>query len=371
MDFLYQYGLFLAQTLTLVGAVLVVAGYLAALGMRHKASEDGHLQLASLNEQFEDLQDAMQGRLLDQKQYKKWRKQHDKARQQQRREADKAGTARPRVFVLRFTGDVEASGVGALAREISAILAVAERGDTVLACVESPGGLVHAYGLAASQLLRLRDGGLELIVAIDRVAASGGYMMACVGSRILAAPFAIVGSIGVVAELPNVNRLLRRNDVDYEIFTAGEYKRTVSVFGENTEAGKAKFREELDDVHVLFKEFVAEWRPSLDLERIATGEAWHGRRALALGLVDELRTSDAWLFERRDSHELVDVRWQPNQSPLERLMARSGLAALPRGLRALLGPFWPSRATGGMRSTAQPATTTTPNIDTISAEQQP
>lgn len=341
MQFLYEYGLFVAEVLTIVGAIILVAGYLASLGMRQRDHDDGHLHLTSLNDQYEDLQDAMQARLLDPKQYKKWRKAQDKTRAQTRKAADRAGEQQPRVFVLRFKGDVEASGVGPLAREITAILAAGSPGDAVLACIESPGGMVHTYGLAASQLLRLRDAGMELVVAVDRVAASGGYLMACVASRILAAPFAVVGSIGVVAELPNVNRLLRRNDVDYEVFTAGEFKRTVSVFGENTDAGKQKFREELEDVHALFKDFVAEWRPGLALERIATGEAWHGTRALDLGLVDELKTSDAWLFERRDSHELIEVRWQPSQSPIERLMAQSGLAALPRALRALLGHVWP------------------------------
>jgi serine protease SohB len=336
LEFLYEYGLFLAKAITILATFLIVAAYVAALNMRQRSPAEGHLEVTSLNERFDDLLDAMQARLLSGKALKKWRKQQQKARDQQRKQA--GDNRRDRIFVIDFDGDLEASGAASLTQEVSAILSVAEAGDEVVVCLESQGGMVHGYGLAASQLHRIRSAGLKLTVAIDKVAASGGYMMACVGERILAAPFAIVGSIGVVAQLPNLNRLLKKNDVDYEMFTAGEFKRTVTVFGENTEAGRQKFQEEIEDVHALFKDFVAEHRPALDLTRVATGEAWHGTRALDLGLVDELSTSEDYLFRRRDEADLYALRWQPQQSPLERIIGNQTLTRAVARVLARLQP---------------------------------
>ena len=128
--------------------------------------------------------------------------------------------------------------------------------------LESGGGLVHGYGLAAAQLVRLKDAGLTLTVCVDKVAASGGYMMACVADKVVAAPFAVIGSIGVVSQLPNFHKWLKNHDVDYEMFTAGDYKRTVTVFGENDAEDRAKYQEELEQTHALFKHFVNTYRPA-------------------------------------------------------------------------------------------------------------
>ena len=109
-----------------------------------------------------------------------------------------------------------------------------------------------AYGLAASQMQRIRDKKLKLTVCVDKVAASGGYMMAVVADKIIAAPFAVLGSIGVLAQVPNFHRLLKKHDVDFEMLTAGKYKRTLTMFGENTDKGREKFQEDIEDTHVLF-----------------------------------------------------------------------------------------------------------------------
>ena len=175
---------------------------------------------------------------------------------------------------------MKASAVSSLRQEITAILSLAEKQDEVLVRLESGGGMVHAYGLASSQLLRIRNQDIDLTVCVDKVAASGGYMMACVANKLLAAPFAVIGSIGVIAQIPNFHRLLKKNDIDFEMITAGEYKRTLTMFGENTEKGREKFAEDIEDVHVLFKDFVKEHRPALDVEAVATGEVWFGQRAI-------------------------------------------------------------------------------------------
>ncbi|MYE23511.1 MAG: protease SohB, partial [Gammaproteobacteria bacterium] len=229
---------------------------------------------------------------------------------------------RRRIFVLDFDGDPAASGVDGLRHEVTAVLAAAGAEDEVVVRLHSAGGMVQGYGLGASQLARFRTRGVNLVVAVDRVAASGGYMMAAVADTILAAPFALVGSIGVVAQVPNVNRLLKKHDVDVELHTAGRYKRTLTVFGENTEEARAKFLEELNDIHAMFQEFVGEFRPALDLEAVSTGEAWAGQRALDRALVDRLVTSDEYLAGACDEADVFEVRWVLPQTPIERAMER-------------------------------------------------
>ncbi|WP_151813547.1 protease SohB [Acinetobacter ursingii] len=219
-----------------------------------------------------------------------------------------------KVFVLDFKGDIQASAVEQLREEITLVLATAKAGkDRVVVRLESPGGMVHGYGLAAAQLVRLRDAGFHVTIVVDKVAASGGYMMACIASEIISAPFAILGSIGVVAQVPNFNRLLKKHNVDFELYTAGEYKRTVTMFGENTPEGKAKFEEELQQTHALFKHFVEKYRPQLNVEKVATGEHWYGQDALDLNLVDKLQTSDEYILGLLPQHDVyvISTRKRP------------------------------------------------------------
>jgi serine protease SohB len=317
--FLSDYGLFLAKSVTLVLAILIVAGNLFALARQAREQGGDRLEVRSINRRLRSLADALQHEMLDaaeRKKVVKARKAEDKAQAKARA---KGVAPRPRVFVLEFDGDLQAHAVSSLREEVSAVLQVARKDDEVLLRLESSGGLVHAYGLAASQLTRVRAKGLRLTVAVDKVAASGGYLMACVADRILAAPFAVLGSIGVVAQIPNFNRLLRKNAVDVELHTAGEFKRTLTLFGENTDAARQKFREELDDTHALFKRFVAEHRPALDLDKVATGEHWFGTRAAELKLVDELRSSDDYLLERVEDADVFSVHYRARKPWSERL----------------------------------------------------
>ena len=219
-----------------------------------------------------------------------------------------------KIYVLDFKGDVQASAVDTIREEITLILATAKAGhDRVVVRLESPGGMVHGYGLAAAQLVRLRDAGFNVTICVDKVAASGGYMMACIANEIISAPFAVVGSIGVVAQVPNFNRLLKQHNVDFELYTAGEYKRTVTMFGENTPEGKAKFEEELQQTHSLFKQFVEKYRPQLDVAKVATGEHWYGEDARELNLVDKLQTSDEYLLSLLPKHDVyvINTRKRP------------------------------------------------------------
>ena len=240
--------------------------------------------------------------------------------QQMAREARARKKNNQKIYVLDFKGDTAASAVEQLREEITLILATAKAGrDRVVVRLESPGGMVHGYGLAAAQLVRLRDAGFHLAICVDKVAASGGYMMACIGSEIVSAPFAILGSIGVVAQVPNFNRLLKEKNIDFEMYTAGQYKRTVTMFGENTEEGKAKFEEELQQTHVLFKHFVEKYRPQLNVEKVATGEHWYGQDALDLNLVDKLQTSDEYLLSLLPQHDIYVIQTRKKPTLGEKL----------------------------------------------------
>ena len=331
-EFFTQYGLFLAELLTLiVGILLLVAGVGNLVSRRREGQRDGHIEVKNLNERLEDMKNCIESAVFDEqtlKQMDKDDRKKEKAEAKARKKALKQGRAvndddRNRIYVIDFDGDVAASQVDALREEITAVLTMARPADEVVLRLESPGGMVHGYGLAASQLERIRRRSLHLTICVDKVAASGGYMMACIGERILSAPFALVGSIGVVAQMPNFHRLLQKYDVDYDVYTAGEYKRTVTVFGENTEKGREKFKEELEDTHELFKQFVSEYRPSLDIDKIATGEAWFGRRAKENGLIDDIKTSDDYLYEKCETHDVYQVSYQVRKNLQDRLGAVS------------------------------------------------
>lgn len=314
-QFILDYGLFLAKTVTLVVALALVFSSLARTVAWLRHQEQWRLKVSPLNDRFLRLTRTLQSETLSNKEWKQLLKRD---REEEKLRA-KTGATRDRIFVLNFEGDMQASATRLLREEITAILSVATPRDKVFLRLESSGGLVHSYGLAASQLTRLRAANLELTVSVDAVAASGGYMMACVGQRIIAAPFAILGSIGVVAQLPNLNRLLKKHDIDIELHTAGEYKRTLTMLGENTEKGREKFREELQETHELFKGFIHQQRPNLNLTTVATGEHWYGIKALELGLCDELMTSDEWLAARAQSADLFLVKYVPGRRLGERV----------------------------------------------------
>ena len=352
MEFLTEYGLFLAKAITLVVAVALIIGFAVAAGARHKKPDEGQVEVRRLNDHYDDIKDMMESALLDEEDYKAWvkaRKKQEKAEAKARKAARKqapdaaekaapgaeeggqkadveveAGD-KPRVFVLDFDGDIRASATDAMREEITALLSVAQPGDEVVLRLESGGGMVHSYGFAASQLQRIRDAGLKLTVCVDKVAASGGYMMACVADKVLAAPFAIIGSIGVLAQMPNFHRLLKKHDIDYELITAGEYKRTLTMFGENTRKGRQKFTEEIEDVHGLFKDFVAAHRPVVDISAVSTGEVWFGQQAIERKLVDELKTSDEYITSLYANAQVFEMRYEvPKTLPQKLGVAAEG-----------------------------------------------
>jgi len=330
VEFLAEYAGFLARTVTVVVAIVVVLLVIAVLRQKGQRSS-GHLSVRKLNEFYRELREHLEDSVLHKDQLKRQRKAEAKAHKaEQKRPVEK-----PRVFVLDFDGDIKASATEQLRHEVTAVLSMAQPADEVVVRLESGGGMVHAYGLASSQLARLRDAGVPLTVCVDKVAASGGYMMACVANRVLAAPFAVLGSIGVVAQLPNVHRLLKKHDIDVEVLTAGEFKRTLTVFGENTEKGREKFQEDLELTHHLFKGFVSRYRPQLDIDKVATGEVWLGLSALEHELVDALQTSDEYLARRANEAELFQLRFINRKSLQERI----GLAASVAIDRVLLG-WW-------------------------------
>lgn len=364
MEFLAEYGVFLLKVATIVVAILVIVGGIVALSSRPKRRDDGELVVKKLNDELEDHKLDLEYAIFNdyelkmlEKERKKEEKAKDKAEKKLAKEKAKEAKlealqtdtesepetekdvsadqiddegeracgddsheqTRKRVFVVDFDGDIQASQVELMRHEITAILTMATPQDEVVVRLESGGGMVHSYGFAASQLERIRQKNIPLTVCVDHVAASGGYMMACLADRIIAAPFALVGSIGVVAQLPNFNKVLKKYDVDYELYTAGEYKRTVTMFGENTAKAKEKFQSDLEDTHDLFKQHVQQYRPNVDIEVVATGDVWYGQQALKNGLIDEIGTSDDYLVAACEKADVFSVQYEYRKTLQEKL----------------------------------------------------
>jgi len=318
---LFDYFLFLAKTATFVVAILLITAGIVAIVHKGKDKTKGKLEIKNLNEKYHEMQEALNEEILDkhqQKQLHKTEKKQKKATKSSTEEQNKQ-----RIFVLNFHGDIRASGVKMLREEITALLTVVTPKDEIVVCLESPGGMVHSYGLAASQLKRIRSSKIPLTVIVDKVAASGGYMMASVGNKILAAPFAIIGSIGVIAQIPNFHRLLKKNDIEFEQIMAGEYKRTLTLFGENTEQGREKFQQEVNETQELFKAFLKENRPELNIDQVATGEHWYGAKAIELKLIDELMTSDDYLLHASHHADIFEVCYTPKKTMTDKLLSVS------------------------------------------------
>ena len=317
-DFLLNYGLFFAKTVTIVAGFVVIMLLTMLIAGKRQAEAKETLEVKKINKKYHGMARAMNAAMLPKGELKHYLKA-DKDRQKAASKANKGKDRRKRIYVVNFQGDIRASAVTSLREEITAILTVANENDEVFLRLESGGGVVHGYGLAASQLMRLREKHIHLTVSVDKIAASGGYMMACVGHRIIAAPFSIIGSIGVIAQLPNFHKVLKNLDVEFEQFTAGEFKRTVTMFGENTDEAKAKFRQEIEDIHVLFKDFIVQHRPSVDIVEVSTGESWPGTRALQRNLIDELKTSDDYLLESSQHADIYEIKYTSKKSLLERM----------------------------------------------------
>lgn len=348
MEYLIEYVLFLAKAATLVVAFIFVLGTIVSLGSRNKKVTGGRgsITIVHLNVELDEMRHAMRKSVLGKHEYKselklekKRHKQEEKERKQQAKAAEKAATEdeiniTKRVYVLDFDGDMEASAVESLREEITAVLSLATPQDEVLLRLESPGGMVHAYGLASSQLQRIRDEGIALTICVDKVAASGGYMMACLASKLVAAPFAILGSIGVLVQLPNFHRLLRKHDVDYETITAGEFKTTLTTFGEITQKGRDKVKEDVEQMHGLFKTWVKQHRPVVEIDSIATGETWVGIQALERHMIDAVMTSDECIVNACDDADVYLVSYEIRRSIGDKLGAAIH-SALDRTVMAL------------------------------------
>jgi len=341
LEFIADYGLFLAKTVTAIVAIGLLISLVANASQKNRHSGDkGHLEITKLNQQYEQMSESMSLAMLDEslqkaetKKLQKEKKQRAKSVKKTAESADQqTQTVKKRVFVLKFDGNISAAAVTNLREEVTAVLTQAKPEDEVIVRLESAGGMVHSYGLASSQLDRLRKQSIPLTICVDKVAASGGYMMACVADKILAAPFAILGSVGVVAQMPNFNRLLKKHNVDFELLTAGKHKRTLTLFGENTQKGREKFIEDLEETHLLFKSYVAERRPQVDIEKIATGEVWYGTRAMELSLIDELKTSDEYLMQQVKDAEVYEICYAQKK----KLHQRLGIAAEESTDRLLL-----------------------------------
>ncbi len=320
MNFWIDFGGFALRSFWIAAMIALVVVIPIIFGARTQKRREEDVKVSSLDERFDLMEaqirvatDGAKGAKAFLKERKKAAKLHDDSAK--------------RVYLVAFKGDPMASGHAAFARKITAALMAARAGkDEIVVTLHSPGGLVSAYGLMAAQMQRVRRAGVELTACVDQVAASGGYMMAVVANRIVAAPFAVVGSIGVVAQVPNVNRLLKKIDVDYEELTAGEHKRPISVLAPITDEGREHFRHKLEETHVAFKDFVRENRPALNVEAVGDGDYWYATDALKLGLIDAISTSDEYLMNQRGKARLFVSDAPEKKTLMKALFGRLGEA---------------------------------------------
>ena len=339
MEYLIQYGMFLAKAVTIVVAIVIVLGAIAANGSRQKkGGKKGSIKVTPLNEHYEDMKEVLRHSILDKNELKLTHKAEKKQAKLEQKEKNKASkeamkrsknsddntsedepSHRKRVFVLNFTGDIAAEEVSSLREEITTVLSLAEPTDEVLLRLESPGGMVHAYGLASSQLLRIKNKNIPLTICVDKVAASGGYMMACLADKLVVAPFSIIGSIGVLVQLPNFHRALKKHDIDYEIISAGEFKRTLTQFGEITQKGRDKVQEDVETMHEIFKKWIKDHRPSVDIDKISTGETWVGMQAKERYMVDEIKTSDEIIMSACEISDVFEVEYEIHKTIQDKL----------------------------------------------------
>jgi serine protease SohB len=319
MEFLIEYGLFLAKTLTIIIGILIILGVGFAMAKRNKEKQQDTVEVKNLNKHFEEMAFAIKKELMNKNELKKYFKSKKSDRKEKQKSDKKKDEKKNNVYVLNFKGDIKASAVNTMREEINAILNVAKENDEVLLKLESSGGTVNGYGLAASQLERIKSRNIPLTVSVDKVAASGGYMMAAVANNLIAAPFSVIGSIGVVAQVPNFHKLLKKNQIDFEMVTAGEYKRTLTMFGENTDKARQKVEEQVEEAHSLFKHFISKNRETLEIDKVATGEYWYGTQAKELGLIDEIKTSDDYLIDKNKDYNLFQITYKGKKSLTEKI----------------------------------------------------
>lgn len=310
---LLEITLFAAKTfILLLFFIILMVVFFALLSKGKKVK--GRINVKNISKKYQETTETLLQETLTKKELKAYHKSLKHT------EKDKT---HKHLFVIDFQGDMRASAVDALREEVTAILNISDHVDEVVVKLESTGGVVHGYGLAAAQLARLKERNIPLTISIDKVAASGGYMMACIGDKILSAPFAIIGSIGVIVQLPNFNRVLKDKHIDFEQFTAGEFKRTVTLFGKNTQEGKDKLQEEIEEVHQLFKNLIVDHRPQLDIDKVATGEHWLGLQAIELNLVDEIKTSDDYLLTRSKDVGIYQISFESKKPMLQKFLGAS------------------------------------------------
>ena len=314
MEILIEYGLFVLKAFTIIILIFIPIFFLVS-SMRQPPETNGSLKIKNLTKRYQSMANSLKVLTMNKEEKKKLKK----TLKQEKKTNSKTKTKKKPVYVLNFQGDIEASNVENLKEEISAILQSETKCEEIVLNLESAGGTVIGYGLAAAQLKRIRDAGIKLTACVDKVAASGGYMMACVANKIVSAPFAVIGSIGVVAAIPNFSKILKKLDVDYELHTAGEFKRTITTFGETTDEGREKFKKDLQEIHDLFKEHVTKFRPGLDISKVATGEIWEGTKALEVGLVDEISTSDEYLMNFSKKHDVYEIKFETKKKIQDKL----------------------------------------------------
>lgn len=245
------------------------------------------------------------------------------------------GIVRKTAVLLSFNGDINATEVIEFGRAVSMIVQMKDLVSEVYIIINSGGGVVNGYGLLASEIERLHYSEIETYALIDQVAASGGYMAACVANHVVAAPFAYIGSIGVVSEMPNFNQILSDNGINIEQHTAGKSKRTVTPLGKITDEDRNEFKKKLERIHRSFINHVSHYRNINDADEnknsiIFSGDYWIAEETveLELGLVDEISTSQEFLLDKMKEYNIIEITFQENKTKKSKLSLLNSLTTL-------------------------------------------
>jgi protease IV len=191
-------------------------------------------------------------------------------------------------------------------------LAQSSRARAVIVQVDSPGGTTAGSEQLYDSLMRLKEK-KPIVIVVDGLAASGGYITAIAGDHIVAKQTSIVGSIGVLFQYPNVGDLLGKIGVKVESIKSSPLKASPDGFEPTSPEARAAIESLIKDSFAWFKGLVQSRRHLSDeeLQTVADGRVFTGHQAIGLKLVDELgdeHAGIAWLAKERNIDAKLPVR---------------------------------------------------------------
>ncbi|WP_343192796.1 S49 family peptidase [Buchnera aphidicola (Taiwanaphis decaspermi)] len=212
------------------------------------------------------------------------------------------------LYILDYNDKIKKNKIKKLREEISSIILVAKKNDEVLLRLENTSDIVYEYGLVIAQLQRLRKKGIKLIISIDKIVSNGGYIIACVADHISASPFSIIGPINIVVNIPNIDKYTQTSNLNNQLNDCNTFTK-LTLIKNNTKIYVNKIFNKLDIKKYIRNSFIKDMRPSLNLNKIFNQNYWIGENAINEKLIDSINTSDDILFSKKDTHNLLKIKY--------------------------------------------------------------